>query len=81
MHGHAEHDPADYVPRELIAEWAKRDPVREAGSVLVELGFLDADGVAAVLARARETALEHRSKVLGMPMPEPDSEEGRVYAG
>ena len=81
MHGHAEHDPADYVPRELIEQWAKRDPVHEAGAVLVELGFLDADGVAAVLARARETALEHRNKVLGMPMPEPDSEEGRVYAG
>ena len=27
MHGHAEHDPADYVPRELFEEWAQRDPV------------------------------------------------------
>ncbi|MGH3225438.1 MAG: thiamine pyrophosphate-dependent enzyme, partial [Streptosporangiaceae bacterium] len=32
MHGHAEHDPADYVPRELKEEWAKRDPVQEAGA-------------------------------------------------
>ena len=30
MHGHAEHDPADYVPRELIELWAKRDPSRSA---------------------------------------------------
>ena len=30
--------------------------------------------------QARATALEHRGKVLGMPMPEPDDEEGRVYA-
>ena len=27
MMGHAIHDPADYVPRELLAEWEKRDPV------------------------------------------------------
>ena len=80
MHGHAEHDPADYVPRELIELWAKRDPVEECGARLVELGFLDSDGVAAVKAQARKTALEHRNKVLGMPMPEPDNEEDRVYA-
>jgi hypothetical protein len=30
--------------------------------------------------RARQTALEHRNRALGMPMPEPDDEEGRVYA-
>src|SRR6266568_2826437 len=80
MHGHAEHDPADYVPRELAETWAKRDPVEECAARLVELGFLDLDGVAAVQAQARETALEHRNKALGMPMPEPDDEEGRVYA-
>jgi pyruvate dehydrogenase E1 component alpha subunit len=80
MHGHAEHDPADYVPRELIDLWAKRDPVEETGARLVELGFLDSDAVTAVRAQARKTALEHRNKVLGMPMPEPDHEEGRVYA-
>jgi TPP-dependent pyruvate/acetoin dehydrogenase alpha subunit len=81
MHGHAEHDPADYVPQELKEEWAKRDPVQEAGARLVELGILDADGVLAVLERARDIALEHRNKALGMPMPEPDHEEARVYAG
>ena len=27
MHGHAEHDPADYVPKEMYEEWAKKDPV------------------------------------------------------
>jgi pyruvate dehydrogenase E1 component alpha subunit len=80
MHGHAEHDPADYVPRELIDLWAKRDPVEETGARLVELGFLDSGGVTAVRAQARKTALEHRNKVLGMPMPEPDHEEDRVYA-
>ena len=80
MHGHAEHDPADYVPAELHETWAKRDPVEECAARLIELGFLDADGVAAVREQARATALEHRDKALGMPMPEPDDEEDRVYA-
>jgi pyruvate dehydrogenase E1 component alpha subunit len=80
MHGHAEHDPADYVPAELHETWAKRDPVEECAGRLVELGYLDADGVAAVREQARATALEHRAMALGMPMPEPDDEEGRVYA-
>ena len=60
--------------------WAKRDPVEECAGRLIEAGFLDADGVTAVQEQARKTALEHRTKALGMPMPEPDDEEGRVYA-
>jgi pyruvate dehydrogenase E1 component alpha subunit len=28
MLGHAVHDGAEYVPRELLAEWTLRDPVR-----------------------------------------------------
>jgi TPP-dependent pyruvate/acetoin dehydrogenase alpha subunit len=27
MHGHSAHDGAEYVPKELIAEWKKKDPV------------------------------------------------------
>ncbi len=27
MRGHAEHDPYDYVPKELLAEWGLKDPV------------------------------------------------------
>src|ERR687883_2149540 len=43
MHGHAEHDPADYVPQEMYDEWAKKDPVELLENVLVEAGVLDAD--------------------------------------
>src|SRR3972149_2225495 len=27
MHGHSEHDAAKYVPRELLEDWNKKDPV------------------------------------------------------
>ncbi len=43
MHGHAEHDPADYVPKAMYEEWAKKDPVELFESVLVDAGVIDAD--------------------------------------
>src|SRR4029453_12850320 len=36
MHGHAEHDPADYVPQEMYDEWSKKDPGELFENVLVE---------------------------------------------
>jgi TPP-dependent pyruvate/acetoin dehydrogenase alpha subunit len=80
MHGHAEHDPADYVPRELLEEWAKRDPVEQAAAELIELGYLDADGVAEIKGTARKQALEARARALTEPMPDPSTVEEGVYA-
>jgi TPP-dependent pyruvate/acetoin dehydrogenase alpha subunit len=81
MHGHAEHDPADYVPREMLAEWAKRDPVEIFAARLVELGFATADEITQIKDEVRQKAIEARAKVMADPMPEPDNEEARVYAG
>src|SRR3954453_7421113 len=38
MHGHAEHDSADYVPKEMYEEWAAKDPVELFENVLTEAG-------------------------------------------
>ena len=38
MHGHAEHDPADYVLPELYEEYSKKDPVELFENVLIEGG-------------------------------------------
>src|ERR1700675_4144375 len=43
MHGHAEHDSADYVPREMLEEWLLKDPVELFENVLLDAGVLDAD--------------------------------------
>jgi TPP-dependent pyruvate/acetoin dehydrogenase alpha subunit len=80
MHGHAEHDPADYVPREMLEEWAKKDPVELFAARLQELGFADADEVQAMRDEARQKGIEARKKALADPMPVPDNEEERVYA-
>ena len=34
MHGHSEHDPAKYVPRALLDEWKKKDPILKAEQML-----------------------------------------------
>jgi pyruvate dehydrogenase E1 component alpha subunit len=80
MHGHAEHDPADYVPRELFEEYAAKDPVELFATRLQELGFATEEEIAAMREDARMKAIEARKKSLSDPMPVPDREEERVYA-
>jgi TPP-dependent pyruvate/acetoin dehydrogenase alpha subunit len=80
MHGHAEHDPADYVPPEMFEEWSTKDPVELFAARLQKLGIASAEEIAAMREEARQKAIEARKKVLGDPMPVPDNEEERVYA-
>jgi TPP-dependent pyruvate/acetoin dehydrogenase alpha subunit len=80
MHGHAEHDPADYVPRELFEEWSVKDPLDIAARQLIEAGFATEDDIAGMRDDARRQAIEARKKALSDPMPVPDREEERVYA-
>ena len=80
MHGHAEHDPADYVPQEMYDEWSKKDPVELFENVLVEARVLDADAAKKVREDARQAAIAARRKALADPMPEPSGIEDGVYA-
>jgi TPP-dependent pyruvate/acetoin dehydrogenase alpha subunit len=41
MHGHSEHDSAKYVPRELLEEWKKKDPILKTEQMLTHLGYAD----------------------------------------
>jgi pyruvate dehydrogenase E1 component alpha subunit len=80
MHGHAEHDPADYVPRDMYEEWSKRDPVELFENVLVEGGVIDAETAKQVREDARQLAIAARRKALADPMPDPGNIEDGVYA-
>ena len=75
MHGHAEHDPADYVPKEMYEEWAKKDPVELFEKVLLEAGVIDAD-VAAQVTEGR-AAGSHRRAQAGARRSDAGSEHGR----
>jgi TPP-dependent pyruvate/acetoin dehydrogenase alpha subunit len=81
MEGHAVHDDAAYVPRELVARWAEQDPVRR---------FERWMRTHAALADEELDALEHAveaeiaaavARAEASPWPDPDSLEDGVYAG
>jgi pyruvate dehydrogenase E1 component alpha subunit len=80
MHGHAEHDSADYVLKELYEEYAKKDPVELFEGVLVNAGVIDVDTAKQVREDARQFAIAARRKALADPMPEPSNIEDGVYA-
>jgi TPP-dependent pyruvate/acetoin dehydrogenase alpha subunit len=80
MHGHAEHDPADYVLKELYEEYAKKDPVELFEKVLLDADVLDAAAAAQVREDARQYAIAARRKALADPMPDPSNVEDGVYA-
>ena len=65
MHGHAEHDPADYVPREMFEEWRKKDPVELFERRLLDSGVLSD----ATAKETRERLASTRSTRVGRRLP------------
>ena len=80
MHGHAEHDPADYVPREMFDEWSGKDPVELYEKRLLAEGVIDEETAKQVRAQARQAAIDARKRALADPMPTPEKIEEGVYA-
>jgi TPP-dependent pyruvate/acetoin dehydrogenase alpha subunit len=80
MHGHSEHDSAKYVPRELLEEWKKKDPIFKAEHLLKKLGYADEADFADIRMKVEqeiEAALEFAEH---SPLPEgPEALEG-VFA-
>lgn len=80
MHGHAEHDPADYVPKEMFAEWSAKDPVELFEKRLVASGVIDEATAEDTRKQARQAAIDARKKALADPMPDASNIEEGVYA-
>jgi Dehydrogenase E1 component len=77
--GHAQHDPAEYVPQEQREFWEKRDPIALYEKFLIEEKLLDAKGkkemensFAVLLEKDREFAENS-------PMPPPELASEGVY--
>jgi len=82
MQGHAQHDDARYVPKEMLDDWAKKDPivrfrrvVLERGAVLTERELEDIEKM------ARSYAAAEADLAVEEPMPDPASVARGVYAG
>src|SRR5215217_1893079 len=80
MEGHAVHDDAFYVPKELFEEWAKRDPIERFRSWLRENANLsdeEEDEVGAAVKRILNQAIERAEQ---SPLPDPSTVAQRVFA-
>jgi len=80
MEGHAVHDDAFYVPREMFEEWAKRDPLERFRSWLREnADFSDAeeDEIAAEVKKILNDAIRRAED---SPLPDPSEVTDGVFA-
>lgn len=80
MRGHAIHDPADYVPKELLEEWAARDPIDGYSRVLREENILDDETDREIHERVKREVDEGVTWAEASPWPEGDSLMEGVYA-
>jgi pyruvate dehydrogenase E1 component alpha subunit/2-oxoisovalerate dehydrogenase E1 component alpha subunit len=76
MKGHAEHDNAAYVPKELLEEWAAKDAVVRFENMLLERGVATRDELDAIQQRVRSEVDAATDEADKSPMPDP-SHAGR----
>ena len=81
MLGHAIHDGAEYVPRELLAEWARRDPVVTYARRLGDEGAATPAELEEIDARAAEEVEQAVATAEASPLPDPATVGHGVYAG
>jgi TPP-dependent pyruvate/acetoin dehydrogenase alpha subunit len=75
MHGHGAHDDMKYVPKALVEEWRKRDPIDRQSERLARLG-VDVDALRAdVLAEVEEAT----KVALAGAMPDPATATDRLF--
>jgi hypothetical protein len=77
--GHAQHDPAEYVPKDMRAYWEARDPILLHEKFLTEQGYLD-DATKKEIETKLDTLLtKDRDFAENSPMPPPELAEKGVY--
>jgi TPP-dependent pyruvate/acetoin dehydrogenase alpha subunit len=80
MEGHAVHDDASYVPREMLTAWEERDPVRRYRRWLAEnVAFSEAEDED-LRAEVKALLADALRRAEASPLPEPASLVDGVYA-
>jgi TPP-dependent pyruvate/acetoin dehydrogenase alpha subunit len=75
MHGHGAHDDMKYVPKSLVDEWRKKDPIDRQSARVAQLG-VDVEAMRAeILAEVEEAA----KVALAGPMPDPTTVTDRLF--
>jgi TPP-dependent pyruvate/acetoin dehydrogenase alpha subunit len=77
--GHAQHDPAEYVPKEMRAYWEARDPIALYEKFLTSEKILDAKGKKEIDDKLDALLAQERDFAENSPMPPPEFAETGVY--
>jgi len=77
--GHAQHDPAEYVPKEMRAYWEARDPVALYEKFLTGEKLLDEKSKKDIEQRIETLLAQERDFAENSPMPPPEFAEHGVY--
>lgn len=81
MAGHAAHDDSRYVPRELLEEWRRKDPIERFERFLLEGGHATREELDAILAALEKQVDEDVEFALASPPPPAEWAERGVYSG
>ncbi len=79
MRGHAQHDPAEYVPKEMREYWEARDPITRFEKFLTENKIWNTADKKEIEARIEKVLSEDREFAENSPMPPPELAEQGVY--
>ena len=77
--GHAQHDPAEYVPKEMRAYWEARDPILLYEKFLTVEKLLDAKGKKEIEEKIEALLASEREFAENSPMPPAEFAETGVY--
>ena len=77
--GHAQHDPAEYVPKEQRAYWEARDPIALYEKILTSEKLLDAKGKKEIDEKIETLLAKERDFAENSPLPPAEFAETGVY--
>jgi len=79
MKGHAEHDDAGYVPRELVEEWKAKDPIDRFQRHLLREKLASREELETIVAAIERQLDADVDFALASPFPPPERAEEGVY--
>jgi pyruvate dehydrogenase E1 component alpha subunit len=80
MEGHAVHDDAFYVPKEMFEQWAEQDPIERYRSWLHNHAGMTDDEEGEITSAVKRTLSDALERADESPLPDPSSLAGSVFA-
>ena len=80
MRGHAEHDDASYVPKELLDKWKKKDPILLCEKRLLEINAVTQEDLQLIHSEIEKEIRAAADAALALPPIQPKEEVSKVFA-